>query len=262
MTSIFGHRPSDRPPQHEDWGSGVTISIAAHLALIGALWWGVHWHSSSVQVASSAELWSAVPEAAAPPPVETPPPPPPPPKPVVETPPPPPPVETPRPPDIVTEQIKEKPPKPKPVPPPPPPPKPAPPKPAPTPPPPKLDAKALRKLHDENLKRMMGQMNAPATAVGQAARNSGPSANWGGRVAALIKQHLVYTASMNGLRSPDIEIRLGVDGSILSQKITSSSGNPAFDDAVLRAVIGTQKLPRDTDGTLPTDVILTFNPDQ
>jgi colicin import membrane protein len=196
-----------------------------------------------------------VPEAAAPPPEETPPPPP---KPVVETPPPPP-VETPKPPDIVTEQIKEKPPKP--APPPPPPPKPVPPKPAPTPPPPpKLDAKALQKLHDENLKRMMGQMNAPATAVGRAARNSGPSANWAGRVAALIKQHLIYTESMSGLRSPDIEIRLGVDGSILSQKITTSSGNPAFDDAVLRAVIGTQKLPRDTDGTLPTDVILTFNP--
>ena len=254
MTSIFGHRPADRPPQYEDWTGGVTMSIAAHMALIAALWWGLHWRSSSVEVASTAELWSAVPEAVAPPPEE---PPPPPPKPVVETPPPPP-VETPKPPDIVTEQIKEKPPKPTP---PPPPPKPVPPKPAPTPPPPpKLDAKALQKLHDENLKRMMGQMSAPTTATGQAARNSGPSANWAGRVAALIKQHLIYTDSMSGLRSPDIEIRLGVDGSILSQKITKSSGNPAFDDAVLRAVIGTQKLPRDTDGTLPTDVILTFNP--
>ncbi|MFL6698026.1 MAG: energy transducer TonB [Vitreoscilla sp.] len=259
MTSIFGHRPTDRPPQYEDWSSGVTISVIAHLTLIGALWWGLHWRSSSVEVASSAELWSAVPEAAAPPPVE---PPPPPPQPVVETPPPPP-VETPKPPDIVTEQIKEKPPKPKPVPPPPPPPKPVPPKPVPAPPPPpKLDAKALQKLHDENLKRMMGQMNAPATATGTAARNSGPTANWGGKVAALIKQHLVYTDSMAGLRSPDIEIRLGVDGSILSQKITKSSGNPAFDDAVLRAVIGTQRLPRDTDGSLPSDVVLTFNPDQ
>ena len=256
MTSIFGHRPADRPPQTEEWSTGVTISIAAHLALIGALWWGLHWRSSTEEVASSAELWSAVPEAAAPPPVETPPPPP-----VVETPPPPP-VETPKPPDIVTEQIKEKKPPPKPAP-PPPPPKPAPPKPAPVPPPPpKLDAKALQKLHDENLKRMMGQMDAPATATGTAARNSGPSANWGGKVAALIKQHLVYTDSMSGLRSPDIEIRLGVDGSILSQRITKSSGNPAFDDAVLRAVIGTQKLPRDTDGTLPSDVVLTFNPDQ
>ena len=102
--------------------------------------------------------------------------------------------------------------------------------------------------------------NATVPATGTATRNSGPSANWAGKVAALIKQHLVYTDSMSGIRSPDIEVRLGVDGSILSQKITKSSGNPAFDDAVLRAVIGTQKLPRDTDGSLPPDVILTFNP--
>jgi colicin import membrane protein len=256
MTSIFGPRPADRPPQTEEWSTGVTISIAAHVALIGALWWGLHWHSSTEEVASTAELWSAVPEAAAPPPVETPPPP----QPVVETPPPPP-VETPKPPDIVTEQIKEKKPPPKPVP-PPPPPKPAPPKPAPAPPPPppKLDAKALQKLHDENLKRMMGQMDAPVTATGTAARNSGPSANWAGKVAALINSHLVYTGSMNGLHPPDIRIHLLADGTILNPAITTSSGNPAYDEAVSNAVKATQKLPRDTDGTLPTDVVLTFKP--
>ena len=258
MTSIFGHRPADRPPQTEEWSTGVTISIAAHLALIGALWWGLHWRSSTEEVASTAELWSAVPEAAAPPPVE---PPPPPPKPVVETPPPPP-VETPKPPDIVTEQIKEKKPPPKPVPPPPPPPKPVPPKPAPTPPPPpKLDAKALQKLHDENLKRMMGQMDAPATATGTAARNKGPSANWAGLIAAAINKNLYYAGSMAGLRPPDLRLKLAPDGTILNQQITSSSGNALYDDAVLKAVIATAKLPRDTDGTYPEhDISLTFNP--
>ena len=257
MTSIFGHRPADRPPRTEEWSTGVTISIAAHLALIGALWWGLHWRSSSVEVASSAELWSAVPEAEAPPPVETPPPPP---QPVVETPPPPP-VETPKPPDIVTEQIKEKKPPPKPVP-PPPPPKPAPPKPAPAPPPaPKLDAKALQKLHDENLKRMMGQMDAPATATGTAARNKGPSANWAGLIAAAINKNLYYAGSMAGLRPPDLRLKLAPDGTILNQQITSSSGNALYDDAVLKAVIATAKLPRDTDGTYPEhDISLTFNP--
>ena len=196
MSSILGPRPDDRPPQHEEWSTGVTISIAAHLALIGALWWGLHWHSSTEEVASTAELWSAVPEAAAPPP----------------------------------------------------------------PPQPKLDAKALQKLHDENLKRMMGQMDAPTTATGTAARNAGPSANWAGKVAALINSHLVYTGSMSGLRPPDIRIRVATDGTILSESITSKSGNSAYDDAVVNAVIATQKLPRDTDGSLPSDVVLTFKP--
>ena len=257
MSSILGPRPDDRPPKQEDWSTGVTISIIAHASLIGALVWGLHWRSSTETAAASAELWSAIPETAAPPPVETPPPPPPAPEPA-----PPPPVETPKPPDIVTEQIKKPPPKP--TPPPPPAPKPAPPKPAPAPPPPppkdKLDAKTLQKLHDENLKRMMGQMDAPATNIGRAARSSGPSANWAVRVAALINSHLVYTGSTAGLRPPDIAIRLGVDGSILSQQITTSSGNPAYDNAVLRAVIATQTLPRDTDGSLPPSLILGFNP--
>jgi colicin import membrane protein len=271
VNSILTPRPDDRPPQREDWGTGVTISLIAHASLIGALVWGLHWRSSTTVEAASAELWAAVPEAAAPPPVEAPPPPPPappPPAPVVETPPapPPPPIEAPRPPDIVTEQVKPRKPPPKPAPPPPPPapaPKPVPPKPAPTPPPPpkdKLDAKALAKLHDENLRRMMGEIDAPATNVGRATRNAGPSASWAGRVAALINSHLVYAGSLDGLRPPDIAIRLGVDGTILSQRITASSGNTAYDEAVLRAVIGTHTLPRDTDGTLPPDVLLTFKP--
>src|SRR3954467_9047743 len=109
-TSVFGRRPDDRPPREEDWSTGVTISIVAHATLIGALVWGLHWRSSTQVSEASAELWSAIPETAAPAPVETPPPPPAP----APVPAPPPPVEAPKPPDIVTEQVKEqkKPPKP------------------------------------------------------------------------------------------------------------------------------------------------------
>ena len=87
MSSVFAPRPDDRPPQHENWSTGVTISIAAHAALIAALYWGLHWHSSTVATEASAELWAAVPETQAPAPVETPPPLPP-----APVPPPPPPV--------------------------------------------------------------------------------------------------------------------------------------------------------------------------
>jgi len=75
MSSILAPRPDDRPPQREDWGTGVTISVAAHLALIAALYWGMHWHSSSEPAEASAELWAAMPETQAPPPVVAPPPP-------------------------------------------------------------------------------------------------------------------------------------------------------------------------------------------
>ena len=259
MSSVFGPRPDDRPPKQEDVSTGVTISIIAHATLIGALVWGVHWRSSEVASESSAELWSAIPETAAPAPVEAPPPPPAPAP--VPVPAPPPPVESPKPPDIVVEQVKEKkPPKPTPA---PPPPKPAPPPPAPKPAPEpkdKLDAKTLQKLHDEQLKRMMGQMDAPPNATGTGARSAGPSANYAGRIIARLKPNLVLTDSIPGNPEVVVTIRCAPDGTILSRRISKSSGSPAWDDAVVRAIDRTGQLPRDTDGRIPDPIELAWHP--
>jgi colicin import membrane protein len=258
MSSILAPRPDDRPPQREDWSTGVTISVVAHAALIGALWWGVNWHSATVVSEASAELWSAVPESAAPPPVETPPPPPPAP---VEAPPPP--IETPKPPDIVVEQVKEKkPPKPTPPPPPPPPPKPVPPKPAPPPPPPKdkLDAKTLAKMHDDNVRQMLAQMGNPTNATGNAAHDSGPSAGYAGRVVARLKPNVTLTESVPGNPAVEIQIHCAPDGTIIGSKITKSSGSTAWDDAVSKAVLKTGKLPVDTNGKAPDAMTIIWHP--
>jgi colicin import membrane protein len=254
MSSILAPRPDDRPPREEDWSTGVTISIVAHATLIGALVWGLHWRSSPVAIESSAELWSATPETAAPPPVAAPPPPP-----VVETPPPPPPVETPKPPDIVTEEIRKPLPKPRPTP-PPPPPKPAPPPPKPAPPPPKekLDAKALQKIHDENVKRMMGQMDPAAT--GSAARDSGPSASYAGRIIARLRPKLVLTDSIPGNPAVEVEIRCAPDGTIIGRRITKPSGSKAWDDAVIRAIDSAGTLPRDTNGKALDTIPIIWRP--
>jgi len=255
-TSVFGHRrPDDRPPREEDWSTGVTISIVAHATLIGALVWGLHWRSSTEPTPASAELWAAIPETAAPPPVEAPPPPPAP-APAPE----PAPVEAPKPPDIVVEQVKEKkPPKPTPA---PPPPRPAPPPPAPKPAPPqeKLDAKTLQKMREENLKRMMGQMNAPANATGTGARNAGPSANYLGRIVARLKPNAVVTDPIPGNPIVEVEIRCAPDGTILSRRITKPSGNKAWDDTVVRAIDKTAKLPVDTDGKALDTIPIAWGP--
>jgi colicin import membrane protein len=258
MSSILAPRPDDRPPQHEDWGTGVTISVIAHLTLVGALVWGVHWRSSPEVAAASAELWSAVPEAAAPPPVEAPPPP-------APAPAPPPPVEAPKPPDIVIEKIpeKKKPEKAKPPAPPPPPAKVEPPKPVPVPPPPpvnKLDAQKLAKLHDENMKRMMGQMDAPTNATGSAARDSGPSPSYAGRIIARLRPNIVLTDSVAGNPAVEVEIHCAPDGTIIGRRITKSSGSKAWDDAVLRAIDRTGTLPRDTNGKALDTIPIIWRP--
>jgi colicin import membrane protein len=50
------------------------------------------------------------------------------------------------------------------------------------------------------------------------------------------------------------------DGSIMSRRLTKSSGNGAYDEAVLRAVDRSDPLPRDTNGKAPSSVTLTFRP--
>jgi colicin import membrane protein len=254
--SVFGRRPDDRPPRDEDWSTGVTISIVAHATLIGALVWGLHWRSSTQPTEASAELWAAIPETAAPPPVETPPPPPAP-APV----PAPAPAEPPKPPDIVVEEIKKPPPKPAPA---PPPPKPAPPppapRPAPAPPPEKLDAKTLQKMREENLKRMMGQMNAPVDATGTGQRNAGPSASYLGRIVGRLKPNLVLTDPIPGNPIVEVEIHCAPDGTILSRRITKSSGNKTWDDMVVRAIDKTGKLPVDTNGKALDTIPIAWGP--
>ncbi len=69
------------PPRPPGRSRAVALAVLAHLALIGALTWGVHWKASDDAPAVEAELWSAVPQQAAPRAVAPPPPPPPPPAP-------------------------------------------------------------------------------------------------------------------------------------------------------------------------------------
>jgi colicin import membrane protein len=273
MTSLFAHRPSDRPPQREDFTAGATMSVIAHAALVAALVWGVHWRTTTTE-GVTAELWSSVPQFAAPAPTSPPPQPEAPapkPAPVPPPPAPPPPVAAPKPPDIVTEQQieklrkqeqqkkddaakaeklkqdqqkaeaekadKQKQQQQQ-----------------------KLDAQKLAKQHDDYMKRVLGQLDAPPNSAGTAAHNSGPTANWSGKVNALIRSHLVWTDTFDGLQQPEVSITLAIDGTILSSQLAKSSGNPRFDEALLRAIEGAHKLPRDVDGRVPSSVIIVYNP--
>ena len=58
--------------------------------------------------------------------------------------------------------------------------------------------------------------------------------------------------SFKGTKQTIIQVRLAPDGAILSRTMTSSSGDNAWDQAVLSAIDATQSLPKDDDGKLPT----------
>ena len=55
-------------------------------------------------------------------------------------------------------------------------------------------------------------------------------------------------------------MRSALDGTIMSQRLVKTSGNKAWDDAVIKAIVRTESMPRDTDGRVPPVMILEFRP--
>lgn len=126
----------------------------------------------------------------------------------------------------------------------------------------KADAARAEALRKENLKRMQGLAGASGGehSTGTALKSSGPSASYAGRLVARIKPNITYPGDVVGNPRAEVEVKVGADGTILSRRIVQSSGNKAWDDAVLRAIDKTEVLPRDTDGRVPPVIVLGFRP--
>ena len=114
------------------------------------------------------------------------------------------------------------------------------------------------KQREENLKRMLGQAGATgaANATGNAARDAAPSAAYAGRIKARIKPNIVLTQEVVGNPIAEVEVRCAPDGSIVGRRIIKTSGNPVWDDTVLRAIDRTAKLPLDNGQILPTMILV------
>ncbi len=273
-----------RPPEAPGMGRSIGFALLVHVLLVVALSLGVHWRTQSVP-AFEAELWSVIPQAAAPKAVE------PPPEPEPETKP------TPKPPQPAPEDLqaqrdaeiaiakakdekkkrddaeaerkkqqalKEK--------------------------QDKLDKQAAddkRKeadrlkqdklkadkavkdadakreaLRQDNLKRMMGLAGASGgpTSTGTALKSSGPSSTYAGRIIARVRPNIIYDGTPAGNPQAEVEVRVAPDGTIIGRKLVKPSGDPDWDKAVLRALDKTEILPRDTDGSVQSLMVLTFRP--
>ncbi|MBZ8141477.1 protein TolA [Rubrivivax gelatinosus] len=128
----------------------------------------------------------------------------------------------------------------------------------------KAEAQRLAKLREDQLKRMQnslgGSGTGAATSTGTAARDAGPSASYGGKLRALIRQNIVFTDSVAGNPVAEIEVRAGPTGTIIARRLLKSSGEPAWDEAVLRAIDRIGTLPRDVDGRVPSTIVITSRP--
>ncbi|MDR7148474.1 colicin import membrane protein [Hydrogenophaga palleronii] len=126
----------------------------------------------------------------------------------------------------------------------------------------KEQAAAQERARQDQIRRMMGQAGASGgpQATGTAQQSSGPSPGYAGRVAATIKPNVLFTEPAPGNPRAEIEIRTLPDGTITSSRLVKSSGNKAWDDAALRAIERTGTLPRDTDGRVPSSLIIGLRP--
>jgi len=125
-----------------------------------------------------------------------------------------------------------------------------------------LQAKQLEAQRQKNLQRIAGLAGASGgpSATGTALKSAGPSASYAGRIKARIKPNIVFTEDINGNPTAEVKVRTAPEGSIIGRKLLKSSGNKAWDDAVLRAIDKTEALPRDTDGRVPPVLVISFRP--
>ena len=290
---VIGSPVGWRPYESERWrGPGLWLALGAHGLLLLGLALSVNWKMSD-PAPVEAEVWSEIPRVAG---GAVPPPPPQPavrerplvrPEPVKAVDPEP---EPQRPPDLVIAKTPPKPvakPQPRKVEPPEPKPEPVkkseprqaePKKPEPkkadTPKPEKpvkpapvtdpksrnLSAAELEAQRQANLQRMMSSLGGGAAGPGSAARSSGPSAGYAGRIIARIKPNIVFTETIQGNPQAVVEVRCAPDGRIISRRLVTSSGVTPWDDAVLRALDRTEVLPADVDGRVPSLMQLSFKP--
>ena len=99
-----------------------------------------------------------------------------------------------------------------------------------------------------------------ATSTGTAAQSAAPSAAYSGRLVALIRGNLVFTGIPPDNNAAEVEVTAAAGGTIISRKLVKSSGHKDWDDAVLRAIDRTVKLPPDADGRVPSRLIINFRP--
>ena len=126
----------------------------------------------------------------------------------------------------------------------------------------KASAQAAEARRQENIRRMQGLAGATGgeNATGTALRNSGPSGSYGGKVAAKVRPNIVYPDAIAGNPRAVVQVSAAPDGTIVGKKLIQSSGNKAWDDAVLRALDKTESLPRDVDGRVPSTLEIGFRP--
>jgi len=112
--------------------------------------------------------------------------------------------------------------------------------------------------------RGLAQDDTGPTEKPSAAKASALSSTYLGRLRSRVRPNIVFSDSqLQAVKSnpeAEIEVTCNATGQILSKKLTRSSGNKAWDEAVLNAIEKTGKLPLDENGSMPSTLSFSFRP--
>ena len=92
--------------------------------------------------------------------------------------------------------------------------------------------------------------------------NFRPSEGYGDRLQSLVRSKIVLIKEVPGNPSAEVVVLTSEDGTIIGRTLSRSSGSPAWDEAVLKAIDKTQIFPRDGNGMVPSKLIFTFRAKQ
>jgi len=115
----------------------------------------------------------------------------------------------------------------------------------------------------DTIKRMQAMAGTGAAdSTGTAAKSSGPSGSYAGKVRAAVRPNITYpdVDTVAGNPTAEFEVNLAPDGTIVGVKLRKSSGVPGWDEAAERALRKTDKLPRDVDGRIYTPMAISLRP--
>ncbi len=130
-------------------------------------------------------------------------------------------------------------------------------------------AQAAKAQREANLARLNAQLgSAGATGApgggsgkGSATQGAGASSGYKATINAAIRPNVVFTEDVSGNPTAEVEVRVTLDGTIISTRLAKPSNNAAWNEAALRAVERTRRIPKDVDGRIPnTTMILEMRP--
>ena len=102
--------------------------------------------------------------------------------------------------------------------------------------------------------------NGLAAAGTGAGSGGNGSAGYADKVRHKVLPNVAFGGSTDSNPEAVVSVTCAPDGTVLDAHVTKPSSNPAWDDAVLRAVQASSPMPRDKDGSAPHSFTITFKP--